>query len=60
MIENGDYCIDILNQVKAVKNSITTVEGKILKTHLKECVKESLSGDEFESKVDEIVMILKR
>ena len=60
MIENGDYCIDILNQVKAVKNSITTVEGKILKTHLKECVKESLSGGEFESKVDEIVKILKR
>ena len=31
MIEDGKYCIDILNQIKAVKNSITTVEGKILK-----------------------------
>ena len=60
MIEKGDYCIGILNQIKAVKNSITTVEGKILKKHLEECIKESLTGNNFETKVDEIVKILKR
>ena len=60
MIEKGDYCIDILNQIKAAKNSITTVEGKILKKHLEECIKESLTGNNFETKVDEIVKILKR
>ena len=60
MIEKDDYCIDILNQIKAVKNSITTVEGKILKKHLEECIKESLTGNNFETKVDEIVKILKR
>ena len=60
MIDNGEYCVHILNQIKAIKNSITTVEGKILKTHIKECVKESLSGNDFEGKVDEIVKILKR
>ena len=60
MIEKGDYCIDILNQIKAVKNSIITVEGKILKKHLEECIKESLTGNNFVTKVDEIVKILKR
>ena len=60
MIEKGDYCIDILNQIKAVKNSIITVEGKILKKHIKECIKESLSGNDFNTKVDEIVKVLKR
>jgi len=60
MIENDDYCIDILNQLKAVKNSIITVEGKILKKHLEDCIKESLKGNNFETKVDEIVKILKR
>ena len=44
MIEEEKYCIDILNQIKAVKNSISTVEGKILKSHLGECVRESLKG----------------
>ena len=43
-----------------MKNSITTVEGKILKKHLEECIKESLAGNNFETKVDEIVKILKR
>ena len=60
MIENGEYCIDILNQLKAAKNSIASVEGEILKTHIEACVKESLSGDQFEEKVDEIIKTLKR
>ena len=60
MIDNGEYCIDILNQLKAAKNSLTSVEGKILKTHIEDCVKESLSGREFEEKVDEIIKTLKR
>ena len=61
MIDDDKYCIDILNQIKAVKNSITTVEGKILKTHLHECIKNSLKGnDEFDLKMDEIVKVLKR
>ena len=60
MIEDEKYCIDILNQLKAAKNSLTSVEGKILKTHIEDCVKESLSGHEFEEKVDEIIKTLKR
>ena len=60
MIEEGDYCIDILTQIKAIKNSIVSVEGRILKSHLRQCVKDSLSGDNtFDNKVDEIVRILK-
>ena len=61
MIDEGQYCIDILNQIKAVKNSITTVEGKILKKHLNEYIKESLTGkNSYDKKVDEIVKLLKR
>ena len=60
MIEEGDYCIDILTQIKAIKNSIVSVEGKILKSHLRQCVKDSLNGDDtVDDKVDEIVRILK-
>lgn len=61
MITEGKYCIDILNQIKAVKNSLTTVEGKILQTHLEQCVKDSLDGSgDFNEKVEEIVKTLKR
>ena len=61
MIEEGKYCVDILNQIKALKNSLITVEARILKTHLRECIKESLEGDDqFDSKIDEIMKIMKR
>ena len=61
MIEEGKYCVDILNQIKALKNSLITVEAKILKTHLRECIKGSLEGDDqFDSKIDEIMKIMKR
>lgn len=61
MIEGGKYCVDILNQIKALKNSLIAVEAKILKTHLRECIKESLEGDDqFDNKIDEIMKIMKR
>jgi len=61
MINEGKYCIDILNQIKATKNAITSVEGKILKTRLEECIKESMNGgNEAQQKIDEILKVLKR
>jgi DNA-binding FrmR family transcriptional regulator len=61
MIDDEKYCIDILNQLKAVKNALVSVEGKILKNHLKACVKDSLSENaSFDDKVNEIVNLLKR
>jgi DNA-binding FrmR family transcriptional regulator len=61
MINEGKYCIDILNQIKAAKNAISSVEGKILKTHLEECIKESMNrGNDTQQKIDEILKVLKR
>ena len=61
MIEEEKYCIDILDQIKAAKNAISTVEGRVLKTHLKACVKDALRSDkEFDKKVEELLKTLKR
>ncbi|OUU74244.1 MAG: hypothetical protein CBC29_08935 [Methylococcaceae bacterium TMED69] len=61
MVEEERYCIDILNQIKAIKNSISAVERKILQTHLRGCVKNSLDGGpDFDSKIDELMKVLKR
>lgn len=61
MIEEEKYCIDILNQLKAAKSAISTIEGKILKTHLKNCLRNTLNSDlDFEEKVEELLQTLKR
>ena len=61
MIEDERYCIEILNQIKAIRNSLNTVERNILQTHLRGCVKNSLDGSlNFDEKVDELMKVLKR
>ena len=61
MIDEDKYCIDILNQIKAVKNALTSVEGRILKKHMKECVKEALNNEKgFDDKVEEVLKTLIR
>tara|TARA_Y100001978_G_C23502681_1_gene341745 strand:+ start:96 stop:356 length:261 start_codon:yes stop_codon:yes gene_type:complete len=61
MIEEEKYCIDILDQIRAVKSALASVEGKVLKIHLKACVKDALRSEKnFDKKVEELLKTLKR
>ena len=61
MVEEEKYCIEILNQIKAARKALASLEGKILNTHLKACVKDSIKGEkDFDSKVEELINVLKR
>lgn len=49
MIEDGRYCIDVLNQLRAIKSGIAKVESQVLKNHAASCVQAAIaSGDEAE------------
>jgi DNA-binding FrmR family transcriptional regulator len=61
MIEDRKYCIDILNQIAAVKGALSRVEAKILEKHLQSCVTEAVLGrseKEREQKLREIVELM--
>ena len=61
MIDDDKYCIDILNQIKAVSSAITSVESRILKTHMTGCVNDALKSEkELNSKLEELMKTLKR
>jgi len=61
MVEEGQYCINILDQLRAAKSAITTVENKILEKHIQECVTTSLkSQKDVDTKIQELMSILKR
>jgi CsoR family transcriptional regulator, copper-sensing transcriptional repressor len=61
MIEERKYCVEILNQVSAVRSALSSVEGKILKRHIRHCIKDSIVCDEdFDEKIDELLKVLKR
>jgi CsoR family transcriptional regulator, copper-sensing transcriptional repressor len=58
MIADDRYCIDILQQVQAVKAALAQAESEILKDHAACCVSEAIaSGDVTEQrrKFDELI-----
>ena len=61
MIENDEYCLDIIQQTQAVTSSIEKVTEMILENHLKTCVRESIiSGKGIDEKVAEVIEVFKR
>ena len=40
MIDEGKYCIDVLNQIKAAKAALVRIESNVLKKHVESCVVE--------------------
>jgi DNA-binding FrmR family transcriptional regulator len=63
MIEDRQYCIDILNQILAVKGALSRVEEKILQKHFQHCVTTAIMGSseiEKQQKLDEILALINR
>jgi len=63
MIESERYCIDILDQVQAIKAALRKVEDEVLKNHSAHCVAHAIdSGDAHDSrkKFSELVDLFSR
>ena len=55
MIEGEKYCVDILNQIAAVKSALDGVARKILKRHLESCVTEAILKRQADEKIEELM-----
>jgi DNA-binding FrmR family transcriptional regulator len=58
MIEQGAYCIDVVNQIDAIQSALNKVSGLVLDKHLHTCVTTAIRGDdpaERERVIDEIM-----
>ena len=55
MIEEDEYCIDILTQVSATTKALQSVALGLLDEHLKHCVSEAVSegGEQADAKIRE-------
>ena len=60
MIEEERYCLDIVNQIKAVRSALKSVEKNILQKHIQHCVAASFSTSKAEQqkKIDELIGLL--
>ncbi len=63
MLEDERYCIDVLQQVQAIKSALAKVEDAILKDHAATCVDMAIaSGNKVEQrkKFEELVDLIAR
>jgi len=63
MIDEGEYCIDIITQIQAARSALQSVSKNILEKHLKHCVAEALEHrdeKDVEDKLEEIMTVIKR
>ncbi|WP_055683893.1 metal-sensitive transcriptional regulator [Jannaschia rubra] len=63
MVAEGRYCMDILNQVQAVKAALAKAEAEILRDHAATCVHEAIRAGDAQAtqmKLDELVGLFDR
>lgn len=59
LIENDTYCIDIITQTSAVKQSLSSVEDSLLENHLAHCVHHQMSSGQVGKAKDEVLKVYK-
>lgn len=63
MVEDGEYCIDIITQVQAAQSALGAVGMRILRKHIEHCVADAMrsgSPEEAAAKTDELMMVMKK
>jgi DNA-binding FrmR family transcriptional regulator len=57
MIENDDYCIDIVHQSLAVQKALKMLDTIIMAGHIQSCVVEQAKQGNFQKITDELMAI---
>jgi len=57
MIENGEYCIDVITQTSAVKSALSSVEDALMQAHLSTCVIHQIKSGKEKKAVGEIIKV---
>ena len=60
MAEEGAYCIDILNQSKAIQQALRKVDELVLDRHLRSCAVKHMKQGKTDTAVNEIMSVFKR
>ncbi len=63
MIENEEYCVDVLMQISAATGALSKVAEIVLENHLKTCVTEAMQNDDAqdrEQKLEELMKLFRK
>ncbi len=57
MVEDGEYCIDVITQTSAVKSALSSLEDALLEDHLSCCVVDQIHSGKEKKAVQEILNV---
>ena len=60
MVEDGRYCIDILDQLSAVGAAIDATALILLEDHMNSCVRDAIEHGDAAERVDELAAAVRR
>jgi DNA-binding FrmR family transcriptional regulator len=60
MLDEGRYCIDILQQILAARAALNKVALIILESHAKSCVVTAIKENRADESIDELMAVLKQ
>lgn len=60
MVENNEYCIDVVHQSLAVQAALKKSDQTLLENHIRHCVAHEVSLGEGETIADELIGVIKK
>ena len=60
MVEEGEYCIDVLLQSKAVQNALRETDILMMENHLQTCASDAIKKGESERAINEVMAVLRK
>ncbi len=60
MVEEGEYCIDVIHQSKAVQRALQEADALTLENHLKTCAAEAIKSGKQDEAVAELMNVFKK
>lgn len=60
MVDQDNYCIDVINQSVAVQSALQQTNQLILKNHLETCVAEAIKNGKTQEVIEEIMKVVKK
>jgi DNA-binding FrmR family transcriptional regulator len=60
MVDEKKYCIDVLNQLKAVQAALNKISEVILRQHLETCVVEAVQQQDSARVIEELMQVFRQ
>ena len=59
MVEDDEYCIDVIHQSQAVQRALEESDSLVLENHLKTCASDAIKSGKQEEAIKELMNVLK-